>query len=716
MKKIGTPLNFVNKNNFVSSVINKHPDGTSVIGEIPDLFRYFSGNFWSQKYNKLSPAEYFPLYAIHPTQTEGVYVLKADKSKFQKERIKNGLIDYSFDKDLWKQHTDYIINYLSNQIFYDYYTNYTKPVNIPEVQGEVGDNKNYINREFIYNFLAREYEVITNNIAFSTRVLPTIYTLLVDKNVDTRTEEENLILSLGGLIQKSLVDSLVTSKDPEAWRQYFREYAKVYQTQEAVIAINQILESEAILNIDKPLSAVTYNINKDNIPFPYFSYMEMSNLSSEKTDLIHIMNSLGSIDKELLEYLQKYAVIQDESIVFNDTSIYDDTVPTYSLKEWLSYELSDQQISQQVKYTNLLGILKKNIGKNKRKYEHFMQKACETDTLFYKIEKKLFNYDSKTIQTFYITPTESDLIKFFDTQIKYGTEYYYVISTITLVYGNEYSYSPYYESEDLEMLEDISNGEYKLKIKNNISYSIMEIPYARTNGSVYEAPYTKPEIKFVLSDNNIGIELMRPALTSYEEFNAVEDGEVKLFESIRKSQDNARPMEIVSHSNKDPLVTLQVYKLLDRPSGYLSFQGKLNKALTISSNLTMIKDSIMTNKKYYYLFRYLNNHEIPSNTSIVYEVTLKDEDGYRYLETNVIDLLPEIDKNKQKMFKRYLLIRPSSLQIIPSADVTADSIYDVEFGPKDEKVWNRNFVLQIRSLKSNRIIKYYLTPKLNRKI
>ena len=74
-----------------------------------------------------------------------------------------------------------------------------------------------------------------------------------------------------------------------------------------------------------------------------------------------------------------------------------------------------------------------------------------------------------------------------------------------------------------------------------------------------------------------------------------------------------------------------------------------------------------------------------------------------------------MEKIKNKNFRRYLLIKPSQIQLIPRTE-QPESISDVELGPDSEKVWNRGFVLQIRSKKSNRVLRYTVKTKLNKKI
>jgi len=115
---------------------------------------------------------------------------------------------------------------------------------------------------------------------------------------------------------------------------------------------------------------------------------------------------------------------------------------------------------------------------------------------------------------------------------------------------------------------------------------------------------------------------------------------------------------------------------------------------------------ILYTKVLQHLFRYVNAHGIPSNVSNVYRVILHDDEGTRYIESEILDLMPEYARSKTKNFKKYLLVRPTALQLLPSNDMNPDTVDDIVLGPSDIKVWNKKFLMRIRSLKSGRILNY----------
>ena len=150
-----------------------------------------------------------------------------------------------------------------------------------------------------------------------------------------------------------------------------------------------------------------------------------------------------------------------------------------------------------------------------------------------------------------------------------------------------------------------------------------------------------------------------------------------------QSQENTESDKIKSKTGDDEGVDLQIYRTTIRPTNYLSFQGKLYKTLAIS-NQNSFTDSIVPNIKFYYLFRYVNKHGVPSNVSSVYEVEMKEEDGYFYLNSSIVDLERKPKKTQQKDLKRYLLIRPSVIQTQLKDKENINTVEDINLGPKDK--------------------------------
>ena len=228
--------------------------------------------------------------------------------------------------------------------------------------------------------------------------------------------------------------------------------------------------------------------------------------------------------------------------------------------------------------------------------------------------------------------------------------------------------------------------------------------------------YTKPIPKIELQNDILRFSFDQSETISLEDPFIIENKDFKIFQDIKRFQQNDDISLLKSYINRDPSVSLQIYRTTQRPTKYTSFQGNLYKTLKLNSNSNSFFDTITKNVKYYYLFRYLNKHNLPSNSSKVLEIELIDEDDYLELRQQEIVLNPDVPKALTKDMKKYLLIRPSIIQIRPNMKMGVENSDQIEVGPSYEKVWNKDFILRIKSKKTQRVLEFNLKSLINKKI
>jgi hypothetical protein len=715
MKNLKNTINMLDADSFVAELDLENINFKSDTAQMSDFIRYYSGDFFVFDGNRLDRPKMTPLFNIDHINGD-VYRLRVDRDRFNETYLQNGLLTREYDSSAWKDYATNLIDSVRNQNFYDHSTDIKTLNRITEQSLIKPDSNSVINREFIYNFHAPEYEAMLADPMFSVSVLPTVYNILKNKDLSARDELENLTLRLGGLIPESVVDGLCRLENTvEAFKKYYTTYAKAVKNTDANIVLSEIKATSQNINNRIEYTNIIKSFEKYASPFPFYMKLTFSNFANSKDNIVHTFKNKNLIYNNLTDHLKNSENAEIKKYIVADSRASQYEINSYSLRDWLSLETyNNASPADALEFSRILEKLKKDISKNKRNYQEFTNKKANNEVLIYKIEKRLFNHESKILQTFWFDVTSDNLISFYDSQIKYGTEYFYTLKTYVLVYGNKYTYDTYYENEDLEMLRDIDSGYYKFTVSNSIDYRVLEVTVSRFNGAVLDTPATKPEIDFAYESGKFYIHRKQSALEENEVFEPVELGDLEQLELIRKSQENIIPENI--HSKiLDGMVKLEIYKTVDRPTSYISFQGKKYKTLELTSDQRDILDMIVPNKKYYFMFRYLNAHDIASNPSKIYEVELRDDDGYRYLIKNEINIKKTMEKIKNKNFRRYLLIKPSQIQLIPRTE-QPESISDVELGPDSEKVWNRGFVLQIRSKKSNRILRYTVKAKLNKKI
>lgn len=722
---------YIDSNIFLQEINEENFNSGSFLPQIPDPIRYFSKNFWTVANNQSVVAKSINdsnvLFKINYLDDDSIELIANKKHFIEKIINERGILEEKFNDKKWDT---FILNLIPAEqtLFEDNYVVLQKPITISSLNNQ-DPNINFINREFVYNFDSKKYELLTSDKTIDILTFPQVLSVINYKQNGIIDREENAALSLGGLINQNYVESLIISKDPLTISKYFEEYSNKYSLPDARAVLTQIdyknFNLSSLYNKNKVLK------NMDFIPFPYYCDINFYNSGNNKDNVIHYINSMGKISTDLLKHLQEETEnIIDKRFINIEERVEQKIISQYDLKSWINSEIiggisfegdertkfyeENSRIYSHIEYTNLIEYIKNNIKPKARKYKNYMVDSSDNHLLIYKIQKRQFNSTSNAIQTFWMFPDDSDRIRLIDAQIKYGTEYFYTISAYVLTVGNEYHYQDSYYKDQKLKINDIFEGKYKLKVLNKPTYKILEIDMGSFSGAVHELPHTKPKIGFSKDLENLRINILQPQLTSQEEFEIIENKDFNLFESIKRAQQNVDADEIRSQAIHAEELGLQIYKTLTKPISYLSFQGKMYKSLAIGDQKSFV-DTITPNIKYWYLFRYLNKHNTPSNVSDIYEVEMKNEDGYTYLVVNTLDLKAGPQKTHYKNMKRYMLIRPSVIQTQLKTPEFINNVDNIELGPKSSSVWNKDFIIRITSKKTNRILEFNLKSIINKK-
>jgi len=729
--KNGKKVEYIFSNNYVKDIDPDTFTSASTLFDYNDPIRYYSGNFWTLDENgNLKSAKDLNnnfLFKVEEID-ESTLLLKSNKDKFSELKINNyGVLEPVFNKKSWELFSSNLLIATPNP-YEDYYINFFEPIELQE--NNIEKNINFINKSFVYNFFSKKYESLTNDITLTETMLPLGLEILNNKNLIRDQYSKNVQLGLGGLISDDLIESVLSSKQPnDTLNEYYSTFSDVFKTPEGKIAI----DSNSVDNfaIDVDLAKDDSIKKKSFIPFCFYTDIKFSNYCSEGEFIDKFLENTN-LFKDIIKFSQN--IIPDSSQkTFNKFSNYDSIVNVidFDLKEWINYGIEgernsgtadgvrvfnpDDRLYAHVEYTNVLQYIKNNIKNKKRSFSQFMTKPCFDEVLFYKIEKRKSSYDGEVIQNFWIRPDKSEYLRFIDTQIKYGKQYYYTVYAYTLVLGNRYRYEEYdYSNNELQRLKDIEDGVYRVKINNSASYRVLEIPFAQFYGEINEFPYTKPVVQIEKEQNNIKILLRDSSSESIDEMQIIENIDFDMYEKIKVSQENQYDGNIKFINNTNNIKELEIYKTTTKPINYLSFQAKRYKTILLQDGASF-SDKIIPNIKYYYLFRYLNNHGVPSQASDVYEVEMKDEDGYMYLNLSKVDLDLKPQRMATKNLKRYMLVRPSIIQTHPNIKGKVNSIDDITLGPSKEPVWKKDFIIRITSKKSNRVLEFNIKSIINRK-
>jgi len=175
---------------------------------------------------------------------------------------------------------------------------------------------------------------------------------------------------------------------------------------------------------------------------------------------------------------------------------------------------------------------------------------------------------------------------------------------------------------------------------------------------------------------------------------------------------------------------IEVYRVDTKPTSISDFDGKriklvsmINEGEEFSYSTIEIRDRIKTNQKYYYLFRILNDQNMPSPLSVIYEAQLIDDGGYVYSIFNILfeeELELETHTEPFKQFKKLFQLQPNISHLVLDtegvdfSDTAYSQLENVEIGVSDDSIWNKTFKLKLTSKKTGKKIDFNVTYNLQR--
>ena len=147
----------------------------------------------------------------------------------------------------------------------------------------------------------------------------------------------------------------------------------------------------------------------------------------------------------------------------------------------------------------------------------------------------------------------------------------------------------------------------------------------------------------------------------------------------------------------------------------------MNSGLTHSRTSTaaaIFKDSVLPNQKYYYLFRALTEHGLPSPPTEILEVEIIEDSDESYVNVNPVHLMPEKQYTYGKQMRRFMQIVPNRLQTDINYNLTdtnsnsADNVTPV-MGVLTENLWDKKFKIRLTSKHTGKKIDINIVFKIN---
>lgn len=622
-----------------------------------------------------------------------------------------------------------------------------------------------------YNFYEPRYEEASTNI--NERLLPNMYAI-VSKMLDEEQDPASYIspivddhVTVGGAID---FNQFRPRPGDAASDQYFKEFADLYTISglaapaDKVLMLNREFTNVMVSHSNFDLLK-SYNDKKRM--FPMFFEVEFKTDSNtdfaqilKDTDLgCTLMKDVARGDTEIKQ-MDEYLLSPTQSIAETSESeprrVIDITewfnkvnagkaeapnaivignqqaeAPTATLVPeefdgvFLGLNNKDMEDAVNQFYNNLTSVifdgkLKKIMRAKTRTYQEIMEgKLAHSESVMYGIEKSDVN--GNVIQYFYLpNSNEIDIQRFIDTQVQYGKRYTYKVFVWELVFGNVYKY------EEAEYPEDDRFGEVDIRVVNAPSIKLFEIPYFEYSNRIMDKPPVQPDVELVpyLGVNNkIKINL-RPNTGAYNlEPIIFEPSEESLIESmlINQERDYGELEGKLEYRSDDQASLYEVYRLDFHPTSYSDFVG--NKLKDVNPDVNLLQpgsatsastiDKLVPNKKYWYTFRSIDNHDHISYPSPVYQVEIVDDDGAIYPLIEVVDFKKETLTQNAKGLKKIMQISPAFPHTLLDTDMLEelDSVIGewnnpsrFKLGVEDDSVWGKTFKIRLTSKKTGKKI------------
>jgi len=251
-------------------------------------------------------------------------------------------------------------------------------------------------------------------------------------------------------------------------------------------------------------------------------------------------------------------------------------------------------------------------------------------------------------------------------------------------------------------------------------FKVIEIPMFSKTQQVLDHPGNGASIypfQYIDDSQRVGFE------TSYEshvpkEFPTVITAEDQVKKDDYLFANNLLLKDIINAKTISRARYVEVFRTSVKPTSYGDFEGNLLSTLDLRIEDTeyvfadtVYESEIDTNKKYYYLFRFLNEHMMISHPSEIMECELVNDGGYKYAIFGVLyeqHLRAAPPKNTTISMKKLLQIQPNMNQItLDTTDVdfnkkAATQINKVNVGVAKELIWGKRFKIRMISKKTGK--------------
>ena len=634
-----------------------------------------------------------------------------------------------------------------------------------------------------YNFYIEGYEEQVQKQAISENLLPNLYVFALaelegEEGYNIRDDDLDGLISLGGRTDKNILKSRnrplkEKTRVEDSDKKYFSNFGKHYKaySKNRKRKLKRMANRFSEMSIDNSVIDNIGSYNEKAYIFPMYTDIEFvtdrstyvaeilktANLSNKL--MSYVIDNKGSLNKmPLAEAHNK--IIQPPSKELEKVAKFESKIrvkeyQTFDLLQWWE-ENSDNMYSdnplnalnrimisqsvepedehskirqgylQHINKTIFVSKFRKFIKNYTRSYKSIINgDHSYSETLMYRVDKYLGPPTGRPIQSFYLcNSNEVETLNILDTQVKYDTEYTYVIVAYELVLGTEYHYKDL-STNTRETAEGKVECLAEVIVVSRPSLKVVQVPIFAEKERIIDDPPVSPDIDIIPYrgvNNRLLFNFMGNVGEYYLDPIFFNKEEERNYEEIRKAQ-KLFPNEPIRFSSDDPAAVFEVFRTVVKPKSYQDFKNA--KRVTVKTDVseeTIQKaatasyvEFLSPNTKYYYIFRSIDIHGHISYPSHVYEVELVDDAGATYLLIKTVDFEPETKKRPSRNMKKYLHIIPSLAQALVNPEksglVNEDGMPidsaklsdgNIQLGFQESPIWGKRFKVRLTSKQTGR--------------
>ena len=251
---------------------------------------------------------------------------------------------------------------------------------------------------------------------------------------------------------------------------------------------------------------------------------------------------------------------------------------------------------------------------------------------------------------------------------------------------------------------------------------LLEVPIFEKTLKVMDYPPNPCNVTpfhFTDSSNRIGFQITQDSFIKrpYPELLTLEDKKMKDDFLNSKALQN---FNLIDKFSESPARFIEMYRTKTKPNDFMDFKDSLVATIDLRIENSdhnygdkILADKINTNTKYYYIFRFLNEHKMPGPVSQIIEAELVNDGGYTYAIFDTVsssEFNPNIETIKSINFKKLLQLKPVMNQLrmytdrVDYNDYAINQISNISVGIGRDNLFKTKFKIRLTSKKTGKKI------------